>query len=187
MTTPKSESINTVSEPQPLGYDHSLGGNLHFPLPAISATPLRISDSPIPESKAPLGKFTDADADQMHLYLNYAREHWTHEGENPPVGLILCAEKDESAPDTPSTTSAAKSSPANTKCSSPTKNSSPQNWKKPVTNSRLADDRQTQSKTAPHAPAAWPITSIPTPHTQPVPLLKPSPHHRPTTLHPSLC
>ena len=31
----------------------------------------------------------------MHLYLNYAREHWTHEGENPPVGLILCAEKDE--------------------------------------------------------------------------------------------
>jgi hypothetical protein len=30
---------------------------------------------------------------QMHLYLNYAREHWTKAGENPPVGLILCAEK----------------------------------------------------------------------------------------------
>lgn len=30
----------------------------------------------------------------MHLYLNYAREHWMREGENPPVGLILCAEKD---------------------------------------------------------------------------------------------
>ena len=30
----------------------------------------------------------------MHLYLNYAREHWTLEGENPPVGLVLCAEKD---------------------------------------------------------------------------------------------
>ena len=43
-----------------------------------------------------LGKFTHADAGQMHLYLNYAREHWTHEAENPPVGLILCAEKDES-------------------------------------------------------------------------------------------
>lgn len=42
-----------------------------------------------------LGKFTHADAGQMHLYLNYAREHWTHKGENPPVGLILCAEKDE--------------------------------------------------------------------------------------------
>jgi predicted nuclease of restriction endonuclease-like (RecB) superfamily len=34
-----------------------------------------------------------ADAGQMHLYLNYAREHWMKPGENPPVGLILCAEK----------------------------------------------------------------------------------------------
>jgi len=42
-----------------------------------------------------LGAFTHADAGQMHLYLNYAREHWTLPGENPPVGLILCAEKDE--------------------------------------------------------------------------------------------
>lgn len=41
-----------------------------------------------------IGKFTHADAGQMHLYLNYAREHWTHPEENPPVGLILCAEKD---------------------------------------------------------------------------------------------
>jgi len=40
-----------------------------------------------------LGAFTHADAGQMHMYLNYAREHWTHEDENPPVGLILCAEK----------------------------------------------------------------------------------------------
>ena len=40
------------------------------------------------------GPFTHADAGQMHLYLNYAAEHWTHEGENPPVGLILCTEKD---------------------------------------------------------------------------------------------
>jgi len=32
----------------------------------------------------------------MHLYLNYARKHWTVEGENPPVGLILCASKDAS-------------------------------------------------------------------------------------------
>ena len=36
-----------------------------------------------------IGKFTHADAGQMHLYLNYAREHWMHEDENPPVGLIL--------------------------------------------------------------------------------------------------
>lgn len=41
-----------------------------------------------------LGAFTHADAGQMHLYLNYAREHWTHPDENPPVGLILCAKKD---------------------------------------------------------------------------------------------
>ena len=41
-----------------------------------------------------LGKFTHADAGQIHLYLNYAREHWTMPGENPPVGLVLCAEKD---------------------------------------------------------------------------------------------
>lgn len=40
-----------------------------------------------------LGKFTHADAGQMHLYLNYAREHWIREGENPPVGIILCEEK----------------------------------------------------------------------------------------------
>jgi len=40
-----------------------------------------------------IGKFSYADAGQMHLYLNYAREHWMKEGENPPVGLILCAEK----------------------------------------------------------------------------------------------
>ncbi len=42
-----------------------------------------------------LGRFTHADAGQMHLYLNYAREHWTQEGENPPVGVILCAGKSQ--------------------------------------------------------------------------------------------
>jgi hypothetical protein len=31
----------------------------------------------------------------MHLYLNYAREHWSRPDENPPVGLILCAQKDD--------------------------------------------------------------------------------------------
>ena len=40
-----------------------------------------------------IGKFSHADAGQMHLYLNYAREHWMKPGENPPVGLILCASK----------------------------------------------------------------------------------------------
>ncbi len=38
--------------------------------------------------------FTHADAGQMHLYCNYAREHWVLPDENPPVGLILCTQKD---------------------------------------------------------------------------------------------
>ena len=42
-----------------------------------------------------IGKFTHADAGQMNLYLNYAREHWTLPDENPPLGLILCSEKNE--------------------------------------------------------------------------------------------
>jgi predicted nuclease of restriction endonuclease-like (RecB) superfamily len=42
-----------------------------------------------------IGKFTHADAGQMNLYLNYAREHWTLPAENPPLGLILCSEKNE--------------------------------------------------------------------------------------------
>jgi hypothetical protein len=31
----------------------------------------------------------------MNVYLNYARAHWAQPGENPPVGLILSAEKNE--------------------------------------------------------------------------------------------
>ncbi len=43
-----------------------------------------------------LGEFSHADAGQMNLYLNYAHEHWTHEDENPPIGLILCSGKRKS-------------------------------------------------------------------------------------------
>ena len=42
-----------------------------------------------------IGSFSHADAGQMNFYLNYARENWGREGENPPVGLILCSEKNE--------------------------------------------------------------------------------------------
>jgi predicted nuclease of restriction endonuclease-like (RecB) superfamily len=42
-----------------------------------------------------LGRFTHADAGQMNLYVNYAAEHLTLAGENPPAGLILCSEPDE--------------------------------------------------------------------------------------------
>lgn len=38
-----------------------------------------------------LAELNHADVGQMHMYCNYAREHWTLPGENPPVGLILCA------------------------------------------------------------------------------------------------
>lgn len=40
-----------------------------------------------------VGKFSYSDAGQMNMYLNYAKEHWTLPDENPPIGLILCAEK----------------------------------------------------------------------------------------------
>ena len=40
-----------------------------------------------------LGGLTHADVGQMHMYCNYAREHWAMPDENPPVGLILCADK----------------------------------------------------------------------------------------------
>jgi predicted nuclease of restriction endonuclease-like (RecB) superfamily len=38
-----------------------------------------------------LGELSHADVGQMHMYCNYAREHWALPDENPPVGLILCA------------------------------------------------------------------------------------------------
>jgi predicted nuclease of restriction endonuclease-like (RecB) superfamily len=42
-----------------------------------------------------LDALTPGDIGQMHLYCNYARAHWTRPGENPPVGIILCAAKGE--------------------------------------------------------------------------------------------
>lgn len=40
-----------------------------------------------------VGRFSHADAGQMHMYLNYAKKHWMKPGENPPVGVILAASK----------------------------------------------------------------------------------------------
>jgi predicted nuclease of restriction endonuclease-like (RecB) superfamily len=42
-----------------------------------------------------IGKFTHADAGQMNLYLNYAKEHMKRPWENDPVGLVLCSQKNE--------------------------------------------------------------------------------------------
>jgi predicted nuclease of restriction endonuclease-like (RecB) superfamily len=40
-----------------------------------------------------LSALDHADVGQMHLYCNYAKANWTLPDENPPVGLILCADK----------------------------------------------------------------------------------------------
>jgi predicted nuclease of restriction endonuclease-like (RecB) superfamily len=40
-----------------------------------------------------LGKFQAADKGQMELYLRWLEKHDTRPGEEPPLGLILCADK----------------------------------------------------------------------------------------------
>ena len=42
-----------------------------------------------------IGEFTHADAGQMNVYLNYYKENEIHKGDNLPVGIILCAGKNE--------------------------------------------------------------------------------------------
>jgi predicted nuclease of restriction endonuclease-like (RecB) superfamily len=42
-----------------------------------------------------IGKFDHADAGQMNMYLNYYRENEMTDGDNPPVGIILCAQKND--------------------------------------------------------------------------------------------
>ncbi|QHV95618.1 PDDEXK nuclease domain-containing protein [Spirosoma endbachense] len=43
-----------------------------------------------------LGRFDHADAGQMNVYLNYYKKYEMTEGDNPPVGIILCADKNDS-------------------------------------------------------------------------------------------
>lgn len=42
-----------------------------------------------------LGEFDHADAGQMNMYLNYFKENEMQPGDNLPVGIILCAGKNE--------------------------------------------------------------------------------------------
>lgn len=42
-----------------------------------------------------LGEFDYADAGQMNVYLNYYKENEMSDRDNPPVGIILCSQKDE--------------------------------------------------------------------------------------------
>lgn len=42
-----------------------------------------------------VGSFDHADAGQMNLYLNYYRKNEMTRGDNPPIGIILCANKND--------------------------------------------------------------------------------------------
>jgi predicted nuclease of restriction endonuclease-like (RecB) superfamily len=42
-----------------------------------------------------VGRFQHTDAGQMNFYLNYIREQLTKPDEQPPIGLLLCTDKDE--------------------------------------------------------------------------------------------
>jgi predicted nuclease of restriction endonuclease-like (RecB) superfamily len=42
-----------------------------------------------------MGEFTHADAGQMNVYLNYYKDNEMQPGDNPPVGIILCAGKND--------------------------------------------------------------------------------------------
>jgi len=42
-----------------------------------------------------INEFDYADAGQMNLYLNYYKDNEMSDGDNPPIGIILCPEKDD--------------------------------------------------------------------------------------------
>jgi len=42
-----------------------------------------------------LRKYRYADAGQMNLFLNYYKENEMTEGDNPPIGIILCSDKSD--------------------------------------------------------------------------------------------
>lgn len=42
-----------------------------------------------------IGEFDHSDAGQMNMYLNYYKENESHNGDNPPIGIILCSGKNE--------------------------------------------------------------------------------------------
>ena len=42
-----------------------------------------------------LNEYHYSDGAQMSLYLNYYKEHEMSEGDNPPIGIILCADKND--------------------------------------------------------------------------------------------
>ncbi len=43
-----------------------------------------------------IGTLSHADVGQMNFYLNYFKNNELMEGENPPIGIILCTERHKS-------------------------------------------------------------------------------------------
>lgn len=95
MTGKKKSVIAETTKPAgPAGYARLHSWSIPQTLSAISSLTNKIPCPGISESV--IRKSHISNAKRMHFYLNYAREHWTREGENPPAGLILCTRKDNS-------------------------------------------------------------------------------------------
>jgi hypothetical protein len=43
------------------------------------------------------GRLTHQEVGQMLMYVNYYTREMMNEGDNPPIGILLCADKSESA------------------------------------------------------------------------------------------
>ena len=42
-----------------------------------------------------IGELTHQDLDQMQMYVNYYTRELMNEGDNPPIGIVLCADKSD--------------------------------------------------------------------------------------------
>lgn len=42
-----------------------------------------------------IGKLTHQDLGQMQMYVNYYTREMMNEGDNPPLGIVLCADKSD--------------------------------------------------------------------------------------------
>ena len=43
-----------------------------------------------------IGEVTHQDLGQMQMYVHYFEEEMMNEGDNPPIGIVLCADKSDS-------------------------------------------------------------------------------------------
>ena len=66
-----------------------------------------------------VGKLTHQDIGQMQMYVNYYTREMKNEGDNLPIGIILCADKSESVVKLPCRKIIVRFSPQNTSCICP--------------------------------------------------------------------